>query len=362
MLVIRNLMEKSLEKLQQLINDYEINPVDVEFIFQYLKKEQISTQLAVRIIKNYEKLKQKIENDHSKEELEKIKEDNKNLVKKIDKLNEQTKKLNEHINEINMKLQNQIDENQKLTADKESLKEEINRLEKEKNAILSKTELIDSEKETLLQELEALKDLHLADFEEEEEKINKLSISIESFAKDLSKLKENEKLTKIFEPLYQVTKNIYEKEIYSFDIKSYEAEIIKYLSELTKIIKEKVVVPISEEKTVSEEKIIETESVPEKKKEKSKTTISKKPKKTTKANVNEKVVSVINLFLEFINEATNDTEFKERVSTICETDEAYRFLGGIAISRLYSFTSKGIDKKKELTDLLEKWKKEGVPW
>ena len=83
----------------------------------------------------------------------------------------------------------------------------------------------------------------------------------------------------------------------------------------------------------------------------------KKPEK----KITEKEEQVLNLFLEFITEADSDAGFKERVSTICDMDEAYQYLGSIGLSQMYSFSSRGIEKKEELIQLLNSWKKEGIP-
>ena len=60
-------------------------------------------------------------------------------------------------------------------------------------------------------------------------------------------------------------------------------------------------------------------------------------------------------------EADNDKNFKDRIASICEMDEAYEHLGSIGLSQVYSFQSRGLEKKEELVKLLKSWKIEGVP-
>ncbi len=83
-------------------------------------------------------------------------------------------------------------------------------------------------------------------------------------------------------------------------------------------------------------------------------------KKDTPA-VDENTKKVLKLFAEFIDEATSTKNFHDRISSVCDMDEAYEVLGSIGLSKIYGYIGKPLDKKKEVIELLNKWAVEGVP-
>jgi hypothetical protein len=114
-------------------------------------------------------------------------------------------------------------------------------------------------------------------------------------------------------------------------------------------------------------KKLEIEKAPVKKEEqKDEAPIKVKPKEKEKSKeekTQEQLTKeILNHFVDFIGEASTDDGFRERIKVICDTDEAYQYLGSIGLSQIYSYGTKGVNKKDELLKLLETWKKSGVPW
>ncbi len=85
------------------------------------------------------------------------------------------------------------------------------------------------------------------------------------------------------------------------------------------------------------------------------------PVKKETPKVDENTKKVLTLFAEFIDEATSTKNFHDRISSVCDMDEAYEVLGSIGLSKIYGYIGKPLDKKKEVVDLLKKWASEGVP-
>ncbi len=122
-----------------------------------------------------------------------------------------------------------------------------------------------------------------------------------------------------------------------------------------------------EKETVTKAKAVPNETsstINEKKKEEKQEEAKKaKPKETSKPKptVDDNTKKVLSLFIEFINESTTNKNFHNRISSICDMDEAYEVLGSLGLSQVYAFVGKPLDKKKELINLLKKWSNEGVP-
>ncbi|MHA2251544.1 MAG: hypothetical protein ACXAD7_14365, partial [Candidatus Kariarchaeaceae archaeon] len=132
--------------------------------------------------------------------------------------------------------------------------------------------------------------------------------------------------------------------------KAIEKKVVIHKEELVAKPKEKAVL------TPEARSMIKEKDEPKPEKEKP-APVKEKPE----SKVDKKTLQILNLFLDFIEEADDDKNFQDRISTISEMDEAYEHLGSIGLSQIYSFVSKGVEKKEELIKLLNSWKLDGVP-
>ena len=139
------------------------------------------------------------------------------------------------------------------------------------------------------------------------------------------------------------------------------------------IIKEKLFAEPEEiEKALPEtEPTSEPESVPEVEPEKPKPKPApvEEPKKvdTTKKPapdgkpVSAKIEKILKLFISYAEQADTDENWKARIAAICDMDEAYIELGGLAMSQIYAYQTKSIKKKNEFERLLKSWMENGLP-
>lgn len=339
-------MSDSLDHVKSLIEDNKINISDLEFIIKYMLKEKISPQLAMRKIKTIELLDEKLKDTQDKDEI---------------------KKLKSILEEKNLALKD-------VKSEKENLE--------------TQSDLLDSERETLREELGMLKEMYLSEMEEdkEEETHPELASPIKTLIEDLKSLNElNEIIKPIISPIITILESLLQApEEYEFNINKISIEFEDKLDHAIGVkveegikeaneqkIEEKTPEKIVKDKPVEKQDKIKTESQPEEKesvkkvdKEKPPQMIKPKEKEKTKEEKSQEQLTkeILNQFVNFIGEASNDTGFQERIKIICDTDEAYQYLGSIGLSQIYSYGTKGINKKDELLKLLETWKKSGVPW
>ena len=86
-----------------------------------------------------------------------------------------------------------------------------------------------------------------------------------------------------------------------------------------------------------------------------------KSKIKKKQQSSKKEIKLLETFRDFINEADNSQNLTERIKIICDAEEAYTILGGIALSQLYSYVTKPFKAKKAIIKLLQSWIKSGIP-
>ncbi|MCY3411399.1 MAG: hypothetical protein INQ03_07175 [Candidatus Heimdallarchaeota archaeon] len=348
-------MSSELDSIKTLLENSDFSIADFEFIVRYLKKENISAQLAMRRIKAFDKLQEKLEDNSDKEEIKKLRQN----------LSEEQKQL-------------------------EAIKNEIALLEHKKKEWENKSTLLSSEAEQLREQLDMLQQLHMSDIEEENKEqqalidsVTKLSLGL----KDL--LNQNEYFEIILSPIIGCLSLIAEEKPFEFDkqgfVSNFEDNIISKIHEkvdVNDVVESKTSIEksIAQDSTINVEKEATTRQKQESKKnepeekissdikeEKFKDKEDKKEIATQKEEEEEnkvpkKTQEVLTLFIDFIDEANTDEEFKKRVAAICDTDEAYETLGSIALSQVYSFKTKSKDKKPQLVKLLKSWMKSGVPW
>ena len=205
--------------------------------------------------------------------------------------------------------------------------------------------------------------------QDETESVNEYADSLNKILKDIDIIIERkEDLTAILLPIHNILSLILsEPDQYNFNIEDYLTAI-----EDNPIFSQQQLEPQSNLQDESDKvtEVIKKEDNEEKSVEITENNqitrnISKiEPKKEVKSKENEidaKVIQILDLFLDFISEASDDKSFKDRVSTICDMDEAYEYLGSIGLSQLYSYSTKGVEKQEELTKLIKSWKTDGVP-
>lgn len=340
-------MDSKLEDLGNLLEEHGINIADIEFIVKYLASENISAQLAMRQIKSFKQLQAKLEDNEDKEKI---------------------KELTGHIQTLEGNLHQTQEELQNLQNAKEGL-------ETEKEQLETQSVLLDSERDELRKQLELLKEMSIDDEEEETVEIEELSTFFETVRNKFSQSKYNSiainllsyleenyadaSLDGMNEPLQQFDASIDELVNKAKTQTTQASRVSSATSDVSRTMTssgDSLVKPSDRLKQSSQ---TQTAKPDEEKITKKKT--PKDDKDSKEAAYKKKVNQVLDLFIEFLEEADNDASFKERVSTICEMDEAYEYLGSIGLSQVYSFSSKGFEMKEELHKLFQSWKKDGVP-
>jgi len=337
-------MVSSLEELGVLLEQNDITPADIEFIVNFMEAENISPQLAMRRIKAFDSLKAKAESNSDQEKI---------------------RLLEEELQQVKNQLMIKREELQEL-------KDQNTGLESEKMELETKSELLDSEREELQHQLQLIQNMKFDDEDDNHDQLDKAVI--QNLKSQLVSLSEQEEIETIIQPIIQTLDEIITTGEFEFNINEYQEEIMKILK------KPDTIQTISQTSSASsstssnttkqiptdDKEKLESSSTKEKLEEssnpadKNKSTANSKPSPPEK-KVSEKEEQVLNLFLDFLEEADTDKGFKDRVSTICDMDEAYEYLGSIGLSQVYSFASKSIDKKEELVQLLKSWKEDGIP-
>ncbi|MDH5400883.1 MAG: hypothetical protein OEY49_00210 [Candidatus Heimdallarchaeota archaeon] len=327
-------MVSSIEGLVEKLKETGITIADLDFIINFMTNEKISPQLAMRRIKSFEQLKAKLEDDTEKRSIEDLK----------------------------IKLEQKDQELKSILTEKESIMEIQKNLE-------TKSELLNSENEELQHQIKLIQEMAIDTNQDETESVNEYADSLNKILKDIDIIIERkEDLTAILLPIHNILSLILsEPDQYNFNIEDYLTAI-----EDNPIFSQQQLEPQSNLQDESDKvtEVIKKEDNEEKSVEITENNqitrnISKiEPKKEVKSKENEidaKVIQILDLFLDFISEASDDKSFKDRVSTICDMDEAYEYLGSIGLSQLYSYSTKGVEKQEELTKLIKSWKTDGVP-
>jgi hypothetical protein len=82
---------------------------------------------------------------------------------------------------------------------------------------------------------------------------------------------------------------------------------------------------------------------------------------TDESAVSSKIEKILKLFVSYAQQADTDENWKARISAICDMDEAYIELGGLAMSQIYAYQTQSIKKKKEFERLINSWIENGIP-
>ena len=406
--------------IEDLFKKYNIQPHDLEYILNFMQKENITPQLAMRRIKMFEKLQEKMEQSQSD-----------------DKVKELTTEL-DHLSKVVEDLQ----------SERDSLQEEKVKLDKEIEDTKLEQDLFNAEREELKLQMHALMD-SIGDIEHEaEEGGEKLSSENQELKKKLSMMVASsqtlkDKMLKIGSEnpsLRSLIQDIERGLLAVIDGKQIPTDIgftvpTELIATSTQPTASKIETPVKvKEETVSEtispdqiqfntpststestpeakpaesqpastpavstpesskpiikeklfaepeeiEKAIpepaptsEPASVPKPEPEKpepkptpveepKKVDVTKKPTTDGKA-VSAKIEKILKLFISYAEQADTDENWKARVAAICDMDEAYIELGGLAMSQIYAYQTKTIKKKSEFERLLKSWMENGLP-
>ncbi|NPD87929.1 MAG: hypothetical protein HGN29_04350 [Asgard group archaeon] len=414
--------------IEDLFKKYNIQPHDLEYILNFMQKENITPQLAMRRIKMFEKLQEKMEQSQSD-----------------DKVKELTMEL-DHISKVVEDLQ----------SERDSLQEEKAKLDKEIEETKLEQDLFNAEREELKIQMHALMD-SIGDIEHEaEEGEEKLSSENQELKKKLSMMvagsqtlkdkllkigSENPSLRSLIQDIERGLIAVIDGKQIPTDIGfTAPTELIATSAQpTTSIIETPVAVkeetvsetispdqiqfvtpststettpeaktaeskpastpavstpppekkeasasskPIIKEKLFAEPEEIEEvipepaptsepasvpKTEPEKPKPKpvpvedtKKVDVTKKPVPEG-TNVSAKIEKILKLFISYAEQADTDENWKARIAAICDMDEAYIELGGLAMSQIYAYQTKTIKKKSEFERLLKSWMENGLP-
>ena len=360
-------------ELNELLEETETNLADLRYLLSYLKKVNISTHLAVRRIRLFEELQRKLgETTVSAREVNTLAKEKQELEKMLVELKKEREELEK--------------EKQRMLKEQEELKAERERLLKQIEESKQREELFDAEREELRTQFELLKAslIQSSEKQEEKEKEDKKEDTSIKFAQldlilqhVLTKV-ENETLKELFEDIHQL---VSAKEIPPDSEDRLERKA-KQLEEILETPTQEVAPsgwrkPLKsttelEKKEEKKEGSLETKAKEEleKKEEKKEEPQAASPSQVKEKSpvieskaeeVDEKTKKVLELFIEYLQEADSDKSFQLRIAAICDMDEAYETLGSIGLSQIYSYRTKKLSSRDEVVELLQTWIKTGVP-
>lgn len=403
-------MAEPITTLEELLAEYNIQLMDLEYILSFMKKENISPQLAMRRIKLFEKLQEKISQVQSDEKVQELTSELDHLSKIVEELQEEKDKLQEEKIQLDKAIEDSKLQQDLYDGEREELKMQMSALlgsvgvledeySDEKNL---KTEVQDYKKQIGLMTAacQTMKE-KVKEFGLKYEPLQTLSYEIEKGLEIISKGKELPKnlvfdIPSEFLVSAQKTKVVKTKEIpitgerKEETISPDQIRFVQPSKPPATPSKTEVLTP-STSPTVQQDKVSTTSSQPmikenlfaepeeipkaptpepkpepkpepesKKKETPKKVDIGIKPVEDGSA-VSPKVEKILKLFISYVAQADSNENFKARVSAICDMDEAYIELGGLAMAQIYSYQTQSIKKKSEFERLINSWIDNGLP-
>ncbi|MHA1199197.1 MAG: hypothetical protein ACTSQF_07590 [Candidatus Heimdallarchaeaceae archaeon] len=399
-------MSENISSIDELLKKYNIQSHDLEYILNFMQKEGISPQLAMRRIKLFEKLQEKMSKTQSDEKvreltteldhLSKLVEDLQNEKSDLDKEIEDTRLQQDLFNAEREELKMQMTalmgsiesivsvENQDLkkkieimTAGCQTLKAKVLKISYETPSL---NPLIDSIDRSLDAVIAAKQVPHDTNFSVPQDLLaaspQSAPVSVQGSSDTISPDKiEISTAPKIVEKPASASR------IGTPASVKQESSPAPATTDSSKpMIKENIFAePDEVEKTVSQPKPEsrpapepEPEPIPVQKTEPLHSTEHRPKAKPTKVDtrakpstddniVSPKIEKILKLFISYGQQADSDENWKARISAICDMDEAYVELGGLAMSQIYSYQTQSIKKKKEFERLLNSWMENGLP-
>jgi len=410
-------MTENPASLEDILKKYAIQIHDLEYILNFMQKESISPQLAMRRIKLFEKLQEKMSQTHSNDKVKELTSELDHLSKIVEELQTEKAELDKEIEDTRLEqdlfnaereelkiqmhaLMGSIEtieseaeeEEEKLDEENQNLKKKISIMTAGCQTVKDRILEIASENSslrTLAQGLEKSLDIIM----DGKQIPNELGISVPKEILAKPTIKRSEPKVESVPSSVSVTETISPDQV-KFVVQSPVSESMpssksaestpsttapssEPISQSTIEIRESsssvLKKPVIKEKLFTEpDEIGKTASTPEQEsqptpkpkpieEEKPKTVaVSSKPAPEGK-QVSAKIEKILRLFISYADQADTDENWKARISAICDMDEAYIELGGLAMSQIYSYQTQTLKKRKEFQRLLISWIDNGLP-
>lgn len=394
--------------IEELLKKYSIQPHDLEYILNFMQKENISPQLAMRRIKLFEKLQEKMSQTQSDEKVRELTTELDHLSKLVEDLQKEKVDLDKEIEDTRLQqdlfnaereeLQLQMhalmgsiesieteaekgeeklqEENQELrkklslmTAGSQTLKEKILKLGAETPALKPLVEPIDIGLDAIINARQ-IPHITLSAPKGAFTTSSKVA-SVTTSTGSIPASKESDTISP--DQIKFATPSSVSKKKESAPIREEpqkESIPSQSASSSRPIIKENIFDESQEVEKPSSMPAPKAESKPEPKPEPkptpreeskpAKINVTTKPV-TDESAVSSKIEKILKLFMSYAQQADTDENWKARIAAICDMDEAYIELGGLAMSQIYAYQTQSIKKKKEFERLINSWIENGIP-
>ncbi len=394
--------------IEELLKKYSIQPHDLEYILNFMQKENISPQLAMRRIKLFEKLQEKMSQTQSDEKVRELTTELDHLSKLVEDLQKEKVDLDKEIEDTRLQqdlfnaereeLQLQMhalmgsiesieteaekgeeklqEENQELrkklslmTAGSQTLKEKILKLGAETPALKPLVEPIDIGLDAIINARQ-IPHITLSAPKGAFTTSSKVA-SVTTSTGSIPASKASDTISP--DQIKFATPSSVSKKKESAPIREEpqkESIPSQSASSSRPIIKENIFDESQEVEKPSSMPAPKAESKPEPKPEPkptpreeskpAKINVTTKPV-TDESAVSSKIEKILKLFMSYAQQADTDENWKARIAAICDMDEAYIELGGLAMSQIYAYQTQSIKKKKEFERLINSWIENGIP-
>lgn len=401
-------MSENVSSVDELLKKYNIQSHDLEYILNFMHKENISPQLAMRRIKLFEKLQEKMSQTQSDEKVKELTTELDHLSKLVEDLQKEKADLDKEIEDTRLQQDLFNAEREELKMQMHALMGSIESLESEaeqdEEALTTENQALKKKIEIMTSGCQTLKDKVL-NLSPENPSLNTLIDSIERSLDSIVAAKQippdvnfsipkellatpplkSETITAPYKSKQMQAETISPDQIrFSTPPKTTEKQPVSTpvstsepvktvitstqpISSLGKpIIKENIFAEPEEiEEAVSQSKPESpppAEPQPEPRPQEKPAKIDTRAKPSTDERVvSPKIEKILKLFISYAQQADSDENWKARISAICDMDEAYVELGGLAMSQIYAYQTQTIKKKKEFERLLTSWIENGLP-
>ncbi|MHA1911619.1 MAG: hypothetical protein ACTSYA_07970 [Candidatus Kariarchaeaceae archaeon] len=328
----------------ELLSSYNCSIADIEYILQFMKNQNISPQLALRRIKAFSTLEQKMEQS-------------KDTKEKLDKLNSEVEEMNEEVNKLQEDKERILAEKEELESQRTELEKERGRLEKDQENLLIEKEALEGQTLQLKEEITEVKQRESSHDQEKQKLQEQISSLQQAFdEKEEESLEEDEEFQNIFTRVDNVKESLRNYASQNDALSPFLFEIISLISRSIEN-NEKMPEDFLEKLQSTIGTVSETVAKDSSEKEIKEAVSEKKEEKV----LDEMTESVINLFIEYIEESQNNDDFRNRVGAMTDMDDSYELIGSIGLSQIYSYQMGDISMKEDLIALLNSWKESGIP-
>ena len=329
----------------ELLSQYNCSIADMEYILQFMKNQNISPQLALRRIKAYGTLEQKMEQS-------------KDTKEKLEKLNSEVEEMNDELSKLQEDKERILAEKEELESKRKELEGERECLEKDQENLLIEKEALEGQTEQLKEEITEVKKRESSHDQEKLKLQDQISSLQQAFDK---KEEESSDETVEFQNIFTRVNNVKDS------LRSYASQndvLSPFLFEIISLISrsiennEKIPDDFLEKLQSTIGTVSETVVSSIAKETPIKEVVSEKKEERV---LDEMTESVINLFIEYVEESQNNEDFRNRVGAMTDMDDSYELIGSIGLSQIYSYQMGDISMKDDLIALLKSWKESGIP-